>query len=298
MSTPSTPTRAQIALAFLTVYLVWGSTYLAIRYVVEVLPPLLSAGMRFSIAGAMLYGWQRWRGEAAPTRTHWKHAAISGALLILGGNGGVVWAERRVPSGLTALLVSTMPVWMGAMEAWRRREWPPVMGLLGLGLGLAGVAILVAPSLSGTHVVDPVGALVLVLASVSWAFGSLYARQAALPSSTLLVASMQMLYGGALQGVVGVLRGELPALLRASWTPAATVSFWYLILVGALAGFTAYAWLLRAVPVASVSTYAYVNPVVAVILGSLIAHEPLNAHILAAGATIVAGVVLMLARKG
>jgi drug/metabolite transporter (DMT)-like permease len=297
MSPPSASTRAQIAAALLTVYIVWGSTYLAIRYVVEVLPPLSTAGIRFLIAGTALYAWMRWRGEPAPSRVHWKHAAASGGLLILGGNGGVVLAERYVPSGLTALLVSTVPLWMAILESWRRKTRPPAAGMLGLGLGLLGVGILVSPSLSGAHAVHPWGAVVLLLASMSWACGSLYARHSALPSSALLATSMQMICGGALQSLAGIARGELPALLSAQWTPAATIGFWYLILFGSLLGFTAYAWLLRHASVASVSTYAYVNPVVAVLLGRLVAHEPLDARIVLAAATILSGVMLILTRR-
>ena len=297
MSTSTAPTRAQIALAFATVYAVWGSTYLAIRYVVEVLPPLLAGGMRFVIAGSAVFGWMRWRGERPPTKTQWKHAAVIGGLLILGGNGGVVWAEQRVPSGLAALLIATVPLWMGVLDAWHRRTWPSIAGLVGLGLGLIGVGVLIGPSLSGAHVVDPLGALVLLVASCSWACGSVYTRRASLPSSALLATGMQMLCGGLLQCVVGILRGELPTLLEAHWTTAATLGFWYLIVFGSLLGFTAYAWLLRTVSIARVSTYAYVNPIVAVILGRVIGQEPLNARIVLAATMIVAGVILMLTHR-
>ncbi len=298
MVTPVYPSKTKILSAFMVVYVLWGSTYLAIRFVVEVLPPFLTAGVRFLVAGTVLYGWARWRGATAPVRLQWRDAAVIGGLLFVGGNGGVMWAQQQVPSGVAALLVATVPMWMVLIE-WRRGGGRPSVGVaVGLLLGLMGVALLIGPSLEGgVRVVAPVGAVVLLVAALLWACGSLYARRAALPDSALLSAAMQMLCGGALLVLIGCASGELPRFLSAEPSWHAWAGLAHLIIFGALIGFTAYAWLLRVVSVSSVSTYAYVNPVVAVILGCLVAREPVTWNILAAAGMIVAGVALIISMR-
>ncbi|HWM90424.1 MAG TPA: drug/metabolite exporter YedA [Thermoanaerobaculia bacterium] len=280
----------KVALALATVYVIWGSTYLAIRFAIETLPPFWMAGVRFLVSGVLLYGWARWRGASRPSRVHWRSAALIGALLLLGGNGGVVWAEQRVDSGLAALLVSTVPLWMVVFEWLRKGGTRPTLGVVaGLALGFAGLVMLVRPGSGG---IDPIGAAVLLLACVSWAWGSLRSRHVTLPESPLLATGMEMLSGGVFLMVVGLLTGEAGRLDLAGASMKSVLSLGYLIVFGAL-GFTAYIWLLRVTSPALVSTYAYVNPVVAVFLGWALAGEPLTGGMLGAAAVILTGVALI-----
>lgn len=289
------PSRLQVASAFAAVYILWGSTYLAIKFALESLPPFWMASSRFLIAGALLYVWACRRGEPKPTRIHWRSAVVVGGLLLLGGNGGVVFAEQRVPSGLAALLVATVPLWMvmldGAGRGWRR---PPIQVLLGIGLGLAGVALLVGPGrFAGGHGVDPLGAAALLFGALCWATGSLYSRRAPLPPSPLLGTAMEMLGGGACLAVAGLLSGEWHRLDLAAASPRSLLAVAYLVIFGSLVGFTAYVWLLKVSTPPLVATYAYVNPVVAVFLGWAFAGEPVTARTLLAAAVIVGAVVLI-----
>jgi len=286
--------RARVALAFALVYVLWGSTYLAIRFAVATLPPFLMAGTRFVIAGGLLYLWARRRGAPPPTRAHWAAAALVGGLLLVGGNGTVVWAEQRVASGLAALLVATTPLWMVVLDSLRTRTRPRAAVALGILLGLGGLAVLVGPAqLAGSRRPDSVGAAMLGFASLSWAVGSLYARRARLPSAPLLAAAMEMLCGGVLMLALGAATGEPGQLVLARVAPGSVVSVAYLIVFGSLVGFTAYTWLLRVSTPAHVSTYAYVNPVIAVFLGWAIGGEPLGARTLLSAAVIVGSVVLI-----
>ncbi|MEZ5332202.1 MAG: drug/metabolite exporter YedA [Thermoanaerobaculia bacterium] len=278
-----------------TVYVIWGSTYLAIRFAVETLPPLLMAGVRFLIAGSLLYGWARWRGVARPTRREWGWSAVVGALLLLGGNGLVCLAETRVPSGLTALLVAMVPLWMVVLEALRPGgSAPPRRVWWGIGLGLVGVAFLVGPSsLVGGEGVDPIGALTLTAATLLWAAGSLVSRGAGLPASPRMSTALQMLTGGGLLVVVGLALGEGGRFDAAAASPKSLLALGYLIVFGALAGFSAYVWLLRVASPALVGTYAFVNPVVAVLLGWALAGEALSPRIGLAAGLIVGAVALI-----
>ncbi len=287
--------RLQIALAFLAIYTIWGSTYLAIRIAIETIPPFLMAGIRFLIAGAALYLWTRLRGAPTPTRPNWKAATIIGGLLLLGGNGGVVWAEQYVPSGLTAVLITTVPLWMALLE-WKRydRTRPAVPIVLGLILGFAGVVLLVGPEeLAGSGAINRVGATVLILASLSWAIGSLYSRKAPLPSSPLQSTAMQMLAGGLLLSTAGLMSQEWVGFQPSEASFKSLISLAYLVVFGSLVGFTSYIFLLKAATPTKVSTYAYVNPIIAVILGSAIAQEELTLRTLVAAAIIVAAVVVI-----
>lgn len=284
--------------AFAAVYLIWGSTYLAIRYAIETLPPFGMAGVRFVIAGALLYGWLRLRGVAAPTRPQWRTAAIIGALLLLGGNGAVVWAEQRIPSGVAALLVAGVPIWMVVLEWLRPGGTRPGRWVVGgLVLGSAGLVLLVGPGevLGGGHI-DPLGALAVVGGSFAWAVGSVYSRSAQLPDSPLLATGMEMLTGGAFLLLAGVATGETVDFGAVS--TRSLLALLYLIGFGSLVAFTAYIWLLRATTPAKASTYAYVNPVVAVGLGWALAGEPLTARIAVAAAIIVGAVALITTRRG
>lgn len=287
--------RAQIAAAFASIYLIWGSTYLAIRYAVETIPPFLMGGTRFVISGALLYVWARSRGAAIPTRINWKNAVIAGGFLLLGGNGAVVWAEQFMPSGLTALLVSILPFWLVIIE-WVRppRQRPSGAILVGLVLGFIGIVVLVGPSELGGHEdASPLGTLVLILGSLSWAIGSFWSRDAELPASGLLTTGMEMLGGGVLMLIVGTLSGELSRLDLHGVSHASVIGLAYLITFGSLIGFTSYIWLLDKVSPAHLGTYAYVNPIVAVLLGWAIAGEKLSARTAVAAAIVIAGVALI-----
>ncbi len=283
--------RVKIAVALGLVYLIWGSTYLAIRYAVATLPPLAMSGVRFLVAGVILYLWAWWRGVPAPTARQWRSAAGVAFLLFLGGNGLVVVAEKRVDSGLTALLVSTTPIFMVLLPWWSgKAPRPRPAVIVGIVVGLAGVALLVRPS--GIGGVDIAGAVMLTLASLTWALGSLYSRATDLPESPLMATGIQMLAGGALMLAAGAAFGELAHFHLAQVTRPSLVGFLYLI-AAAVVAFTAYLWLLRAAPPALVSTYSYVNPLVAVFLGWAIAGEPITGRTLAAAVVIVASVAMI-----
>jgi drug/metabolite transporter (DMT)-like permease len=288
-------TRAQIIAAFASIYLVWGSTYLAIRYAIETIPPFTMGGIRFLVSGAMLYAWARYRGAPKPTRLHWRNAVIAGGFLLLGGNGAVVWAEQFVPSGLTALLVSILPFWLVIIE-WARppRRRPSSVILAGLVLGFIGIIVLVGPGNVGGHGdIRPLGALVLILGSLSWAIGSFWSRDANLPESGLLTTGMEMLGGGALLFIVGALSGELSHFDIHQVSKVSTIGLLYLITFGSLIGFTSYIWLLDKVSPARLGTYAYVNPVVAVLLGWAIAGEALSIRTAVAAAIVICAVALI-----
>jgi drug/metabolite transporter (DMT)-like permease len=286
---------AGVLAAFTAVYVVWGSTYLAIRFAIETLPPFGMAGVRFLTAGVILYAFARARGAPRPTARQWRATALIGALLLLGGNGGVVWAEQYIPSGVAALLVGCMPIWMVLFD-WLRPGGvrPSGMVVAGLALGLAGIVILVGPDeLVGGGRIDPLGAGAVVFATLTWAAGSIYARTAPTPEATLLSVGMQMLAGGALLLLAGVLTGEGAAFDPSAVTLRSTLALAYLVVFGSLVAYTAYVWLLGVAPAARVATYAYVNPVVAVFLGWALADEPLTARVFAAAVVIVGAVALI-----
>jgi drug/metabolite transporter (DMT)-like permease len=287
------PPTARLVAAFAAVYIIWGSTYLAIRYAVETIPPFLMAGSRFLCAGAVLYIWARLKGTERPRAIHWRSTAIVGALLLLCGNGGVVWAEQRVPSALTALLIGTVPLWMTLLDwvAFNRIR-PTRPTLIGVVLGFAGIALLIDPT-NLRERADLIGELAIVAAAVAWAAGSLYARRATLPDSPLLATAMEMLAGGALQLVAGTLLGEWSRLDISSISTESVVALLYLIVFGALIAFTAYVWLLRVTAPAYVATYAYVNPVVAVLLGWAVAGEEITLRTIAAAGIIIVAVVII-----
>jgi len=290
--------RAHLVLGFAAVYILWGSTYLAIRFAVESFPPFVMAGTRHLTAGLILFLVLRARGVALPTALHWKSAAIIGALLLLGGNGLVSWSEQRVPSGLAALIVASVPLWMALVQGIQKRRRPSAPVLGGLLVGLAGLVLLVAPTkLGGGEHVDLIGAAALLTAALSWVIGSLYSRRAEMPSSTLLAISMEMIAGGAILWIVGLALGEGARIHAAEFTPKAVLSLAYLVVFGSLIGFSAYIWLLKVSTPARVTTYAYVNPVVAVLLGWAFGNEPLTLRI-ALSAALIVGAVALIIRYG
>lgn len=302
---PSTPpvndrpapsaTTWQLATGFLVIYIVWGSTYLAIHWGVETIPPFGMGAVRFLTAGSLLYLWCRVRGAKKPTMSQWKASGVVGALLLFVGNGAVSWASQRVPSGLTSVLVATVPLWLVVSELWQGKR-PDLLKVLGVLIGLAGVALLVLPTGAATATVDPVGAVVLAMGSLSWTIGSLYSRTARQSATPALAIAMQMLVGGALLLVLSLARGEWTPELHVSARSAA--SLLYLIVFGSLIGFSTYMWLLRVASPAAVGTYAYVNPAVAVLLGVVLAGERLPARAVAAMVVILGGVAMVSIASG
>jgi drug/metabolite transporter (DMT)-like permease len=296
-----TSKRAPMALvlaAFAAVYLLWGSTYLAIIFALETMPPLLMAGARFLLAGGILYGVMRLRGEPAPTRRHWRSTAIIGGLLLMCGNGGVTLAERTVPSGVAALLVAMVPMWMVLLE-WLRPGGtrPTRRTLLGLLVGFAGIVVLVGPGALGNDGVDLFGAGLVMVGAAAWAGGSIYSRGAELPKSALLATGMEMLWGGAWLTLAATLTGELGRVDPSAFSTESILAYLYLVVFGSLVGFTAYIWLLGVSTPARVSTYAYVNPLVAVLLGWWVLNEPLTPRVLGAAAIIVLAVAVITTGK-
>jgi drug/metabolite transporter (DMT)-like permease len=287
-------TRAWTAL--IAVYFVWGSTYLAIRFTIETIPPFLSAGIRFLVSGTILYLFCRLNKDPIPKKVEWRSASIIGLLLLLGGNGGLVWAEQRIPSGIASLFIATTPLWMVLIDTLRpngvRSNWLTWLGVL---VGFIGIAFLANPwqPHSTSPALDPLGMLVLILAALSWSIGSLYSRKAPLPRSSLLGTGMEMLVGSMGLFAFGTLIGEWSQFHLSTISVRSLGGLVYLILFGSLIGFVAYTWLLRNAPTPIVSTYAYVNPVVALILGSAIAHEPLDGQDIIAALIILTGVVLI-----
>ena len=280
--------------ALISVYLIWGSTYLAIRFAVETVPPFLMAAARFLISGGLLYAWRRIiAGDGKPTWIEWRHAASVGIFLLVGGNGAVVWAEQFIASSLAALIVATVPLWMVTIELFLRgSEKPTAYATTGILIGFAGVVTLIRSAASNTGAFDLFGVVALLLASLSWATGSLYGRTAKLPSSQLLGTAMEMSAGGLVLLVIATVLGEWTRLDFAAVSHRSALALVYLTFIGSGA-FVAYVWLLRVAPTALVSTYAYVNPLVAVLLGYLVAGEPVTARTLFSAALIIAAVALV-----
>lgn len=283
--------RPKLILAFAAVYLIWGSTYLGIRIAIESIPPFLMAGSRFILAGTLLYAWTRIRGEPPPTLNHWRSAALIGLMLLVIGNGTLSWAEQVIPSGIAALLVAISPLWFVTIE-WMQGGIRPSVGVaVGLVLGTLGIMVLIDPAdLVGGEDINILGAIVLLLASMCWAAGSIYSRRATLPSSPMLATGMEMLAGGLALVLVSAISGELNTFHLSAVTNRSFAALAYLTVFGSLIAFTSYVWLLRATTPALASTYAYVNPVIAVLIGWLVADEPLYGRILGAAALIIAAV--------
>ncbi|MFI5235676.1 MAG: EamA family transporter [Gemmatimonadales bacterium] len=290
----STAPRWQITLAFALVYLVWGSTYLAIRYAIATLPPFLMAGLRFLIAGGILYLWALLRGAPRPTRAEWRSAAIIGALMLLCGNGAVVWSEQRVASGLTALIVALVPAWTVAIEwALPGGKAPGPLTITGLFAGMAGMALLVEPgSPPGGADLGAMG--VLALGSLGWVIGSIYLhRGAPRPVSAPMATGIQMLCGGAALVLLFAVAPGQGSVVPAAITGRSLLALGYLIVFGSLITYSAYVWLLQVSTPARVATYAYVNPVVALGLGWAVAGERLSLRSAGASALIVAAVAII-----
>lgn len=299
MPTTGHPSRSRVIAAFAALYIVWGSTYLAIRWVVHDIPPFLAAGARHFAAGLLLYAWARARGAARPTLAQWKVAAIVGTLLLVVGNGLVNWSEQRVPSGLASLIVSSVPIWIvgidwlrpGGVKPKRRTVAGLVLGTLGIGALVASAGGLGAQDTTAAAML--VGCVVLLVASFAWAGGSILSRQLPRHANGGLATSMEMIAAGIALIPVSLVAGDFARLDVSAISSGSLWALLYLVIFGSLVGFSAYAWLLRVSTPAKVATYAYVNPVVAVALGWAFAGERLSAGVLGAAAILLASVALI-----
>jgi drug/metabolite transporter (DMT)-like permease len=291
MNTPQP--RGRVLLAFASIYLIWGSTYLFMRFAVETLPPVAVAGVRYFTAGIILLAIASWRAQPEVVKVPWRGHAVVGTLLTA-GNGSVALAVQRIPSGVAALLVALTPCMMVLLEWWWRRGSRPSNGVAaGLILGLVGMAVLVGPRALGGEPIDTVGALIVLFGSSAWAVGSVYARTLPRFQSAVRTSAVQMLAGGLVVTLIALFAGDFGRFDPSAASLKSVVAFAYLILVGSLVGYSSYMYLLGVTSAARASTYAFVNPVVAVLLGAAFASEPLSPRVLVAGAIIVVAVALI-----
>lgn len=293
--TETHPSRTKIILAFLAIYLIWGSTYLAIKVAVTSFPPFFMAGTRFITAFIILGGWAWYQGAKLPTWPQVRSTLVIGLLLLLGGNGAVCWAEQKVDSGFAALIITTTPLFMVLIDRMgpaKKKLHPPVMG--GILLGFLGIIFLIGPEkLADYEHLNLTGIVALIFATASWAAGSIYSRHNPLPVNQNLNSALQMLFGGLFLLIFSVLSGEYASASLASVTPEGWLSWAYLVIFGSVIAFSAFVFLLKWSTPAKVSTYAYVNPVVAVLLGYLILGEPLTVNMLIGGGIIVLSVIII-----
>lgn len=306
---PSVPTAtakpassAALWLNMLVIYVVWGSTYFGIAIAIETMPPFLMAAIRFGIAGALLLAWDLLRNPQArrlPTRRQLLDSFIVGGLLLGIGNGFVVFGEKTVPSGIAAILIAMMPLWFAILGWLYFRDKLPRVVAFAIAVGFAGTALLIWPSGAGANSFDPVGIVILLLAPLGWAHGSLYSiKRASLPPSPLSASGLQMLAGAVVTGIEALIVGEPAAFHPESISTASIVALVYLIFIGSMLAFTSYAWLLKHAPLSLIGTYAYVNPVVAVFLGSVFLRESISARTIIASAVILAAVAIIVAVRG
>ena len=292
----ATAPTAYIIMAFAALYVIWGSTYLGMAIAIDTMPPFLMASTRFFVAGAILYFIRRWLGDPTPNVRQWRSATIIGTLLFLGGNGVVAWAQHWVPSGVAALLITATPFWMTILP-WLAGNTPrpTALGLIGITVGLIGVGLLVSfPVGNAPNLPIVIGSLAIVGASLSWTLGSLSNKRLPLPKSAWMSSATQMLCGAVGLGFAGVLGGEVQRVELTEISMRSWMALVYLIFIGAILGFSAYTYLLQHVSMARISTYAFVNPVVAVFLGWLINNEPIGPRTLLAGVLIITAVMIIL----
>jgi drug/metabolite transporter (DMT)-like permease len=288
--------KTNVWVALLALYIVWGSTYLGIKVAIETIPPFFHAGIRFLISGIILVVWQRAAGQQMPTRKQWISTAIIGTLLLLGGNGLVAWAEQVIPSGVAALIIGSVPMFLVVTEALRpngiKPNWQAIVGLL---IGFTGIFILVGPAeISGSATkLNPFGVSALLFACLFWSIGSVYSKSADLPRSSLMSTGAQMLMGSMSLFIISLVTGELNHWDPTGVSMRSIYGLLYLIFVGSLIGFASFGWLLQNAPISLVATYAYVNPIVAVLLGSWLAAEPLEPRIWLATAIIIGSVIFI-----
>ena len=298
MSPLPAASRTALLFAFAAIYLIWGGTYLAIRVAVETLPPFLMAGVRFMVAGVILYVWLAFKGRAGATPRQWRDNTLIGALLLVGGNGFVVWAEQKIPSGMTTLIISISPLFMVLLD-WMRPDGirPTWITFLGLALGFGGLVLLIGGGAPGGASLDLWRCGGLMISCICWSIGSLYSRYVRNPADPMTAATLQMLLGGALMILVAVIRGETGDFHLAAVTRRSVLGWVYLVAAGSLVAFPCYVYLLKHSTPARASTYAYVNPVVAVFLGWLILGEPVGARVFLASVIIVAAVAIIITQR-
>ncbi|GAB4544128.1 MAG: drug/metabolite exporter YedA [Anaerolineales bacterium] len=291
--------KTKIWLALIALYIVWGSTYLGIKVAIETIPPFLHAAIRFLVSGMILVLWQRAAGNPLPTRAQWKSTAMIGTLLLLGGNGLVAWAEQFIPSGIAALIIASVPMFLVIVEALRPNGGKPTaQAVIGLLIGFVGIVILVGPGdlSKGGASFNPFGIAALLAACISWAIGSTYSKGVDLPKSSLMATGAEMLTGSIGLLVVSFLAGELNRWNPAGVSARSLIGLLYLISVGSIIGFGSYIWLLQNAPISLVATYAYVNPIIAALLGAWLGSEPLEPRIGLAAAIIIGSVIFINAK--
>ncbi|HCB01310.1 MAG TPA: EamA family transporter [Anaerolineae bacterium] len=288
--------KTKIWIALITLYIVWGSTYFGIKVAIETIPPFFHAGIRFLISGLILVIWQRAVGSEMPTRNQWISTFIIGNLLLLGGNGLVAWAEQTIPSGIAALIIGSVPLFLVIMEAIRpngvKPNWQSIVGLI---IGFIGIFILVGPAeIAGSETrLNPFGVIALLGACLFWAIGSIYSKSADLPKSTLMTTGAEMLMGSIGLFLISLITGELNGWNPAEVSTRSLIGLVYLITIGSIIGFGSYIWLLQNAPISLVATYAYVNPIVAVLLGYFFGNEILEPRIWLATAIIIGAVAFI-----
>lgn len=304
---PTEPNRASdrgtVWVALLILYFVWGSTYLGIAIAVDTIPPFLMAAVRFALAGSVLMAWSLLRARSSfvmPSRREWRDTIIVGTLLLGGGMGMVAYGEQTIPSGIAALLIALMPVWVAIFGRVFLGERLPWLAGVGIVVGFVGVAILIGPTILGQGgALDPAGLAAVIISPIAWSLGSLYAsHRARLPRQPLVATGTQMLAGGAVLALMAGVTGEFAQFDPGAVSADSIAAVAYLTVIGSLLAFTAYGWLLRVAPLPFIATYAYVNPVVAVILGAVVHHEPVDPRTLVAGAVIIAAVALIVTARG
>lgn len=292
--------KSKLWVALITLYIVWGSTYLGIKVAIETIPPFFHAGIRFLVSGLIILAWQKAAKQEMPTRKQWVSTAIIGTLLLLGGNGLVAWAEQFIPSGIAALIIATVPLSLVIMEALRpggiKPTWQAIVGLV---IGFIGIFILAGPSeISGSQSnLDPFGVAALLTATVLWALGSIYSKTADLPKASMVTTGAEMLMGSIGLFIVSLLTGELNGWDPSGVSTRSIIGVVYLIFIGSIVGFGSYIWLLQNAPISLVATYAYVNPIVAVLLGYFFGNEALEPRTWIAAAIII-GAVIFINSKG
>ncbi len=299
MKTKLDKKQFEIIGALLIVYILWGGTYLGMKIGIETIPPFLMAGVRFVLAGIILYAYAKIKGAKNPTLKDWKTSAIIGALLLLGGNGLVCWAEQTVPSGIAALLIATVPLWimlLGFFGFGGEKVKHSFGSMLGVGLGLAGIAILVLPnsfSSGSSKAIDIVGLIAIILASLSWSVGSLYSRKVVHHESALMSNGLQMISGGVMLLLMAFFLGDFNNFSLEAVSVRSTIAFLYLVIFGSIIAFSAFVWLLKNAEPLWVSTYAFVNPVIAVFLGYMLAGEVLGLNSMISAVVIISSVVII-----
>jgi drug/metabolite transporter (DMT)-like permease len=291
--------RAKLLAAFAAIYFIWGSTYLFIKFAIEDIPPFMVGAMRFWLAALLLYTWARLQSGIKPEGKHWRDGLILGVFLLGAGNGCVVWAQQHVPSGITALIVAIVPLLVVLVE-WLRPHGkkPSGAALVGVLIGLGGIALLIGPSaFLGAGDIDPAASLVLLFGSLSWSVATVYAKRASVPPSPPLASAIQLFGGAVTLTVMALIAGEPGRAELGQVSTRAWMSIAYLTIFGSIIAYSAYSWLMRVASPTRVSTYAYVNPIVAMLLGWAVAGEEMSARVLIAAAIVLAGVALITRKR-